>query len=258
MSEKVPPLRLTLTWLILLTPLSKFICRGTTEKAWTVYCKLVLLLNLSHMLRYIILMGLVFFTSCTQQPQITAVNLEKGADFQGEASDVLRFPVVKTGDAHIDSLINHDFKNKMTDSEFKAKKVTAALQEWTESGITFMDYKVTFNDKNLISFQVTAAFAGAYLTNWDTYFNYSTLTGKSLSLDEVIDMTGAFKTTLVADKLQFFAAAKKELQKSKDGIHSDFDLNTERWALEYDQSSEENMTFKHFMLFDNHITIVQD
>jgi hypothetical protein len=186
------------------------------------------------------------------------MDLEKSDSFKSSATDPFRYPVINTGDKKVDSLINHDFKNRMTDNEFENESVEAAMQNWSKNGIGYLDYEVSFNENDLLSFQVTSEFFGSYLTRWTTYFNYDLSTGKPLQLDDVIKMSKPFTARLKKDKNEVFAKAKKELQTKNLDKNAKFDLRPERWALENYTACEQNEVFKDFILYDTHITIIQD
>ncbi len=150
--------------------------------------------------------------SCTQKPVINRIDLEKSDSFKGSPNDPFRYPVIKTGDEEIDSLINHDFKNRMTDNRFKNESVEAAMQDWSENGIGYLDYEVSFNENDLLSFHVTSEFFGSYLTRSTSYFNYDISTGMPLQLKDVLKMSSPFTTRLKKDKNELFAKAKIEIQ----------------------------------------------
>lgn len=200
--------------------------------------------------------------SCSQPSKVTPskiipVEIETTADSSVSNKNPLKYPKIETGDPKIDSIINNDFKNRLTNNEYVNLSIADSFKQWTDSGIVSMDYEITLNNENIISFNTTNEFLGSYITRWKTYFNYSTSTGEYLDLENVIDLSGDFKQKILDDKKQIYSDAKKELETPSDR-NTEIDEQTKDWALKNYEACEENLNFKNFSLHKNHLTIYEE
>ena len=55
---------------------------------------------------------------------------------------VLKFPVIKTGDQTVDSLINNDLKNRFTDDEYPDLPADSTLIKWAGDQIVSLEFAV--------------------------------------------------------------------------------------------------------------------
>ena len=62
-----------------------------------------------------------------QEVQIDTFRLMKSERFKDIQSYKMNFPIIRTGNKEIDSLINTDLKNRFTDNEFQRKCKLAFL-----------------------------------------------------------------------------------------------------------------------------------
>ena len=117
------------------------------------------------------------------------VKLKVSDSFKELQSDRMNFPIIKTGNKEIDSLINFDLKNKFTSNEYPTDSIDSTLIKWADDQIIDIDFKVTYNKNGILSINISAEGCGAYCSYWTEYFNYSTVTGKTLDFSEIIDTT---------------------------------------------------------------------
>ena len=168
----------------------------------------------------------------------------------------LKFPVIKTGDQKVDELINKDLKNRFTDNEYPNLSTDSTLLKWADDIITSLDFDVTLNKNGLISLKIGAEGCGAYCTNWSKYFTYSTTTGKPLSINEVVDTAGRFKSMVVADKNKQYEKQRKTLKDMLTTKDSGLDEDTYQWALEQYNECAESFALQDFALYPNHLEII--
>ncbi len=167
-----------------------------------------------------------------QSVQIDTFRPEKSGRFKGIQSDKMNFPIIRSGNKVIDSLINTDLKNRFTDNEYPTDNLDSTLIKWAGDQIVFLDFKVTYNQNGILSINVSAEGCGAYCTSWTDYFNYSTLNGKWLNISDVINNEAEFKTRVDKDKKEQYAEQKQELKEMLNDKDSGLDESTYKWALE--------------------------
>jgi len=168
----------------------------------------------------------------------------------------LRFPIVKTGNKQNDLLINLDIKNKLTDNEFPDQPIDTSIIRWAEDRVIFLDFKVTFNKNGILSLHIDAEGCGAYCTSWTEYLNYSTKTGKSLKLSEVVDTTGNFRTKIYADKDKQYDQQKIQLKTLLSDPEADFDEDSYNWTFEEYENCQNSFYLKSFALYPDHLEII--
>src|SRR5262245_56682635 len=102
-------------------------------------------------LLFIILLLFAGFYSFSQSILIDTLILSKNHSFSQKLENDLRFPVIKTGNNKIDSLLNTDLKNRYTNFEFPDLPADQALFKWADDIIVYLDFNVTYLKNNLIS-----------------------------------------------------------------------------------------------------------
>lgn len=171
--------------------------------------------------------------------------------------DKMFYPLIRTGNAKIDLRINVDLKNKFTQDEYPEETIDSAIIKWAGDQITFLDYEVTYNKNGIVSLNISTEGCGAYCTNWTAYFNYSTITGKYLDLNSVIDTMGGFRRLVVQQRNAQFEKRKKELKENLFDEDSCLDSASYHLALDYYEECENSFTFERFALYDDHLEIME-
>jgi hypothetical protein len=183
------------------------------------------------------------------------VKLKVSDSFKELQSDRMNFPIIKTGNKEIDSLINFDLKNKFTSNEYPTDSIDSTLIKWADDQIIDIDFKVTYNKNGILSINISAEGCGAYCSYWTEYFNYSTVTGKTLDFSEIIDTTGEFKTRVFKEKESQFKKQKIELKEMLNDKEAELDQSTYEWALEYYENCENSFDLKSFSIYPDFIEI---
>lgn len=179
-----------------------------------------------------------------QVVQIDTFQLVRSKHFEDNQSMKMNFPVVRSGDKKIDSLINSDLKNRFTGNEYPNASLATTLAKWAGDQIVFLDFRVTYNQLGILSINVSAESCGAYCSNWTDYFNYSTIDGKYLNVSDVIDTPRDFIERVNKDKEKQYAEQKEELKEMLNDPESGLDESTYEWALNYYDECEKNFNLK--------------
>jgi len=178
--------------------------------------------------------------------------------FSGLQDELLMFPVIKTGNLQIDKSINKDIKDRFTHNEFLDLPTDSTIIRWANEGIVYLDFGVTFNRKGLISLNISAEVCGAYCTGWTEYFTYNTLTGKHVTIDQVIDTTGKFRNLVIESKDIQYKQQILDLKETLFDEDTGFDEDTYEMALEYYTECSKAFSFDSFALLDDHLEIIEN
>jgi hypothetical protein len=207
----------------------------------------------------IILAALLFIglSSYAQVLKIDTLKLQPSEQFKSMQSEKMNYPLIRTGNAKIDSQINIDLKNKFTHDEYPDESIDSTIYKWADDQIIFLDYEITYNKNGILSLNISAEGCGAYCTNWTDYFNYSILTGKSLDLNSVIDTSGNFRTLVVKQRKAQFENKKKELKDRLLDKSSELDSASYELALEYYERCNNTFMFENFALYNDHLKIIE-
>ncbi|NOS94268.1 MAG: hypothetical protein HOP30_20325 [Cyclobacteriaceae bacterium] len=165
----------------------------------------------------------------------------------------LRFPVLRTGNEEVDKVMNNDLKNRYTDNEFIDKPTDSTLILWADETLVHLSFGVTYMRNNLLSFTIYSEGCGAYCSSWTDYFTYNTKTGKYISISDVVDTLGEFRTKVYADLAKQFKQQKEELR--ADSRIAD-DKETYEWALRCYEDIERYFSIEPFVLNSEHLEII--
>lgn len=193
-----------------------------------------------------------------QVVQVDTFRLAESEHFKNIQSDKMNFPVVRSGDKKIDSLINRDIKNRFTGNEYPNETLASTLTKWAGDQIVFLDFQVTYNQQGTLSINISAEGCGAFCSNWTDYFNYSTLNGKWLNVSDVIDTTADFLARVNMDKEKQYAEQKQELKEMLNYPDSGLDEATYEWVLNNYDECEKNSNLESFALYPDRLEIIED
>jgi len=180
---------------------------------------------------------------------------------RGQSTEIqvnsLKFPVIKTGDRQIDSLINRDLKNRFTHNEFSELSADSTLIRWADENIIYLDFEITYLKDGLISLNISAEGCGAYCTTWRDYFTYSTKTGKHVTINEIVDTAGNFRNIVIADKNKRYEEQRNELKATFLDKNSGLDDDGYKWALARYNECDKSFKLESFALFSDHLEIIE-
>ncbi|MBU2020012.1 MAG: hypothetical protein KJ941_10255 [Bacteroidetes bacterium] len=203
----------------------------------------------------IILFPTLFYAQTVHLDTFKLKNSEYYSDIQ---SDRMNFPVIRTGHSTIDSIINTDLKNRYTNNEYPNESLDSALLKWAGDGVVYLDFEVTYNQNNLLSFNITAEGCGAYCTAWTEYFNYSIVNGKSLVLSDVLEVNESFKNMVFGDKDLQYKSQIGQLFKGMDDEESDLDADSFEMIMEYYLKCQNDFELEFFSLYPDHLEIIEE
>lgn len=195
-------------------------------------------------------------TSCGQKISVDTLFVPRTEKFSNLQNEKLKFPVIKTGNLKVDKAINTDLKNRFTNNEYPDLSTDSTLIKWSD-GIIYLDFEVTYLKNELISLNISAEGCGAYCTAWTEYFTYNYVTGRFLTIDQIIDTTGNFKNAVIADKDKQYEQQKKELKEMWLDKNAELDEDTYKWALEQYENCERDFKLESFALHSDHLEIIE-
>ncbi len=211
------------------------------------------------MTRILITIFLLTFwlTSFGQEIKVDTLIITKIEDSTNIQNQKLKFPVLKTGNLQIDTALNMDLKNRFTNNAYPDISSDSALIRFSE-GIVYLDFEVTYIKNGLISLNINAESYGAYSTEWTEFFTYNYLTGQFVTIDQIIDTSGHFKSLVVNDKNIQYEQQKKELKELYLDKNDELHLWTYMVALELYESCEKKFTIKSFALHTDYLEIIEN
>src|ERR1700757_1588914 len=204
----------------------------------------------------ILLLALGFCTSA-QIIKIDTLKLPPSQRFNDLQTDKMNYPIIKTGNQKTDSLINYDLKNAFTNNEYPTNTIDSTLIKWADDGIIFLDFTVTYCQNNIISLNINAEGCGAYCSSWTDYFNYSTLTGKALNLNDIVDTVGDFRKLVYQQANTQYDKNIANLKAMMMDKTSDIDTATYNWALEFCTNCQKSMHLRQFALYPTYLEVIE-
>jgi hypothetical protein len=191
-----------------------------------------------------------------QSTHIDTLTLFAGRGFENGRKSILKFPIIKTGNGKTDTRINTDIKDRITNNEFQGLDIDSALLIWSEEAITYMSFEVTYVKNELVSLDIRMEGCGANCSNWTDYFTYSTITGKRMTIEEIIDTNSNFKTRILADKNKQYNEQKKNLKKLFLDKNSGLDEESYTYLLEDYTSCQSSNAIDIFALHPTYLEII--
>lgn len=180
----------------------------------------------------IILFFVIAFQCDAQKAVFKELKLKPNTKYYNTKEATIVFPIVATNNPKIDKLINNQIKIDVLQPEDETHSLRKVLFEnINEFGLTDVSYEITYNKNNILSFSVFSQGCGAYCSSGTSYFNFDLLTGKKISIDELIikSKIDSFKNIVQADKVNTLNKYKIE---EKNSIGSEgVDSSTYDWAI---------------------------
>ena len=193
-----------------------------------------------------------------QVVKVDTLRLAESEYFKDIQSDKINFPVVRSGDKRIDSLINRDLKNRFAGNENMIENVDSALSKWIADQIEFLDFKVTYNEKGILSINISAEGCAAYCTSWTDYFNYSTVNGRFLMISDIIDNLGQFNKKVILDRNLQYDNQLNELKVLANDPSMEIDETRYNWAKDEYSKCQQNFEIESFAIYPDYLEIIDD
>ena len=170
----------------------------------------------------------------------------------------MQFPIIRSGDKKIDSLINNDLKNRFTGNQYSKDNLDSALTKWIADQIVYLNFEVTYNQNGILSFNVSAEGCTAYCTSWTDYFNYSTVNGRFLIISDIIDDLGKFHEKVMLDINLQYDNQKKELKELANDPNMEIDEPTYKWANNEYSKCQQNFKIESFAICSDYLEIIEN
>lgn len=116
------------------------------------------------------------------------------------------FPIIITDNAIVDKKINHlVFKSLMYDSRYEKHPIKIAIDSFVIDGLINMQYYISYNKNGILSMHIQYDHCGANCWINDDFINIDLLTGKLISINDIIasDSLSKFKLIALSDKASF-------------------------------------------------------
>ncbi|GAA4327286.1 hypothetical protein GCM10023115_24830 [Pontixanthobacter gangjinensis] len=197
----------------------------------------------------------ISFNIFGQEVKIDTIRIELSDKLTSGFEENNYYPLIKTGNKKIDSLINYDLKNKLTREEMPNISIDSTLNEWASYGLVFLDFQINYNKNRILSLRIDAEGCGAYCTNWTEFYNYSTDTGKALKLSDIVDLT-YLKDDILKKKNKQYQLNREELKKQLDEDEG-LDLSTYQFILERYNECDKSFEINQFALYEDHLEIIE-
>jgi len=197
-------------------------------------------------------------TSFGQKISVDTLFIPKTEKITHFQNDKLKFPIFKTGDLNVDNIINKDLKDRFTNNEYTDLPTDSTIIKWADEQVIYLDFEVTYIKNGLISLNISAEGCGAHCTAWTDYFTYNYMTGQYLTIDQIIDTTGNFKTRVVADKNKQYKQQSSELRERLTDKETGFDKETFDIVIEYYLECSKSFHYKSFALHKDYLEIIEN
>lgn len=197
---------------------------------------------------------LVIFSLSYAQVEIDTLKIVAEPSVAGNA-EKLHFPIIKSGNKEIDSLITYGIARDLTYSEPSDLKLETMLSEWADESLVYLDFIVTMNQKGILSFYIDAEGCGAYCTGWTNYYNYSTVTGAPILIEDVLDLEGDLGILLLEEMEEQINAQEEEFKELAKDPEWELDEESVEWTLEYYDECRGDLSLESFLLYPDAISI---
>ncbi|RKS42545.1 hypothetical protein BC962_3212 [Gillisia mitskevichiae] len=209
-------------------------------------------------MKILIILSFLFFSINIfgQNVQIDTLKIILSERINDLNSTQMNYPLIRTGDKKIDSLINYDLKNKVTLNEMPTASIDSTLNEWASYGVVSFDFDVNYNKNGILSLEINGEGCGAYCETWSNYYNYSTINGKALKLSDILELE-YLKEDIYSRKSEQYEKNRKELKQQLE-VDEGLDLRTYNFILERYNECDSSFQIDEFALFNDRIEIIEN
>jgi hypothetical protein len=202
-------------------------------------------------MKFILLLSfLVFFCfSHAQLVKIDEIKLKPNHKLFNTKDSTIVYPIIVTKNTAVGKIINDEIRLQMIDEAYNEMNTQKALSELINERLTNLFYEVTFKNSNILSMKISAEGCGAY-SSWSySYFNFDLKTGKTLTIDDIVEekMYQNLETIVHKDKRTALEKYKKE--EFELFSNKEIDSTTYNWAIEHvDENCVEGTILSVFSL----------
>lgn len=209
----------------------------------------------------LIVFCIVFFCSncCFSQIGIKEIKLSPNPVYYNTTDKTIVYPLISTGNNHIDSVINSQIKNDLFSPSDNYAKIEKLLQEnINQFGLTDLSYAITYENNRLFSMLISEEACGAHCTSVTTYFNFDLKSGNKLSIEDLIikAQLDSFTNLVFADKIK--SLKKYKAAKLDEFRNHSIDSVTYYMAMEIVDKCMKDVDLSGFSILNSGIEINND
>lgn len=155
----------------------------------------------------VILMMVAYAASA--QVKVNEIKMKFGSEYHKAKEPDVVFPVMSTGNKIVDDKINLFAIKELTGVDSVSNFSTVLFQSMNE-GLSELDYAITLNTDDILSYRFDVLGCGAYCEPYSLYFNFDLHTGEPLRIQNVVssDKLDSFRAVVFSDKMK---ALKQDL-----------------------------------------------
>ena len=195
----------------------------------------------------------------TQIPFVTTFEVLQldGDDIENDVFSYAYYPIFSYGKHPLDSQINQDIFNAFFEGNQKKEAVRSQLKNWANNGLATLTFRITYESDELLSFQIEVETCNAYCSHWIVYFNYSLVTGKPLTLTDVVDTTSDGFTELITQKRD--SDYNREIKSIRELLENstENDRDNLEWALQMCESCHKSFNIGQFALYSKYLELIE-
>jgi hypothetical protein len=210
-------------------------------------------------MKYITIIFVLFHTLAIGQfVKITEIKRQAKAMYNNTNDTTITYPIIITRSDSVNKKINSQIQSVFIDPDYLNKNVSIGLDSAISNGLINMTYEVSFCRNNILSITINAESCGAYCTGWSTYFNFYTITGNVIGINDILknDKRKLFGEMVFKKKTQelinYKSALKENLEKNV------IDTDAYNWAIEEIDGCENSVLLNQFSLSASSIEIHDD
>jgi hypothetical protein len=193
----------------------------------------------------------------SQKIRIDTLFIPIPKNLSDSTNEKLKFPLIKTGNANVDKKVNNDLKNRYTHFEHLKLPSKQALIEGADDQIGYLNFTITFLNEDFISLYIVKEAYGAYMVTAYDYFTYNLKTGSYVTINDIVDLSGEFKTIVFTDKTKQYEKQRKELKSYLDDKDMKLDTTSYKWALDDYNECDNNFQIDSFVLYPEYVEIIE-
>lgn len=206
----------------------------------------------------IIIPFILTIQSSGQKASFKEIELRPNSKYYTTKEATIKFPIVQTGNSKIDIIINSQIKEGVFLPDNGNQSLQSVLNEnIKEYGLINSSYQVTYNSSGFLSLSIYTEGCGAYCSSSNSYFNFDLLTGKKISIYDVIlkDRIDSFKNIVQSDKI--YSLTKFKLEEKNSFLNNQIDSATYDWVIsQIDDNCINQFSIEHFSISSNSVEII--
>lgn len=159
-----------------------------------------------------------------------------------------------------DSILTTQLNRNIQHDYFRDTDMTSTLDEVLKDwdGLLYLEFEITYQDNNYLSFIISGEGCGAYCTSWRRTFVYSLKTGKRVSIQSILNLDGDLADKIKSDYEIQYAKNVLELNERRLDPDEEIDEVTYNWIIENYESCKTNFEIKDYSLYPDKIQLFTD